>query len=45
MSEHAGEKTEQASPKRLEEAYKKGQFARSAGGADGFCADGGDDCA
>ncbi len=30
MSEKAGEKTEQASPKRLEEAIKKGQFARSA---------------
>jgi flagellar biosynthesis protein FlhB len=30
MSEHAGEKTEQATPKRLEEALKKGQFARSA---------------
>src|SRR5687767_14673513 len=30
MAEHAGEKTEQASPKRLEEAIKKGQFARSA---------------
>lgn len=30
MSESAGEKTEQASPKRLEEAIKKGQFARSA---------------
>ena len=29
MSEHAGEKTEQASPKRQEEAVKKGQFARS----------------
>ncbi len=30
MSQHAGEKTEQATPKRLEEALKKGQFARSA---------------
>lgn len=30
MSEQAGEKTEQATPKRLEEALKKGQFARSA---------------
>jgi flagellar biosynthesis protein FlhB len=30
MSERAGEKTEQATPKRLEEALKKGQFARSA---------------
>src|SRR6185295_16526784 len=30
MAEHAGEKTEQASPKRLEEAIKRGQFARSA---------------
>ena len=30
MSEQAGEKTEQASPKRLEEAQKKGQFPRSA---------------
>ena len=29
MSEHAGEKTEQASPKRLEEAIKRGQIARS----------------
>jgi flagellar biosynthetic protein FlhB len=29
MSESAGEKTEQATPKRLEEALKKGQFARS----------------
>src|SRR5688500_10654889 len=29
MSERAGEKTEQATPKRLEEALKKGQFARS----------------
>ncbi|HZQ45443.1 MAG TPA: flagellar biosynthesis protein FlhB [Verrucomicrobiae bacterium] len=29
MSEQAGEKTEKASQKRLEEAYKKGQFARS----------------
>lgn len=29
MAEHAGEKTEQATPKRLEEALKKGQFARS----------------
>src|SRR3954464_9208895 len=29
MSEHAGEKTEQATPKRLEQALKKGQFARS----------------
>src|SRR5690554_4566470 len=30
MSEHAGEKTEQPTPRRLEEAWKKGQFARSA---------------
>lgn len=30
MSEHAGEKTEQATPRRLEEALKRGQFARSA---------------
>ncbi len=30
MSEHAGEKTEQATPRRLEEALKQGQFARSA---------------
>ncbi len=30
MPEHAGEKTEQATPRRLEEALKKGQFARSA---------------
>lgn len=29
MSEQAGEKTEQATPRRLEEALKKGQFARS----------------
>ena len=29
MSERAGEKTEQATPRRLEEALKKGQFARS----------------
>jgi len=29
MSEQAGEKTEKASQKRLEEAHKKGQFARS----------------
>lgn len=29
MSEQAGEKTEKASQKRLEEAYNKGQFARS----------------
>ncbi len=29
MSEHAGEKTEQPTPRRLEEAWKKGQFARS----------------
>jgi flagellar biosynthesis protein FlhB len=29
MSEQAGEKTEQATPKKLEEAFKKGQFARS----------------
>lgn len=29
MAEHAGEKTEQATPKRLEEAQRKGQFARS----------------
>ncbi|MFO1497078.1 MAG: EscU/YscU/HrcU family type III secretion system export apparatus switch protein [Verrucomicrobiota bacterium] len=30
MSEHAGEKTEQATPRRLEEAVKRGQIARSA---------------
>lgn len=30
MSERAGEKTEQPTPRRLEEAVKKGQFARSA---------------
>lgn len=30
MSEQAGEKTEQASQKRLEDAIKRGQFARSA---------------
>src|SRR6478735_1248646 len=30
MSQHAGEKTEQATPRRVEEALKKGQFARSA---------------
>lgn len=30
MAEHAGEKTEKPTPKRLEEALKKGQFARSA---------------
>lgn len=30
MSEQAGEKTEQATPRRLEEAIKHGQFARSA---------------
>jgi flagellar biosynthetic protein FlhB len=29
MSEHAGEKTEQATPRKLEESWKKGQFARS----------------
>jgi flagellar biosynthetic protein FlhB len=29
MSESAGEKTEKATPRRLEEALKKGQFARS----------------
>jgi flagellar biosynthesis protein FlhB len=29
MSNHVGEKTEQATPKHLEEALKKGQFARS----------------
>jgi flagellar biosynthesis protein FlhB len=29
MSEQAGEKTEQPTPKRLEEAYNKGQFAKS----------------
>lgn len=29
MSEHSGEKTEQPTPRRLEEAWKKGQFARS----------------
>jgi flagellar biosynthetic protein FlhB len=30
MSEQTGEKTEQATPKKLEEAWKKGQFAKSA---------------
>ncbi|HET7624111.1 MAG TPA: EscU/YscU/HrcU family type III secretion system export apparatus switch protein [Verrucomicrobiae bacterium] len=30
MSEQVGEKTEKATPKKLEEAHKKGQFARSA---------------
>jgi flagellar biosynthesis protein FlhB len=30
MSEHSGEKTEQPTPRRLEEAVKRGQFARSA---------------
>lgn len=30
MAEHAGEKTEQATPKRLEEAVNRGQIARSA---------------
>jgi len=30
MAEQTGEKTEQATPKKLEDAYKKGQFARSA---------------
>lgn len=30
MSEHAGEKTEQPTPRRLEEAVNRGQFARSA---------------
>ena len=29
MAEHQGDKTEQATPRRLEEAWKKGQFARS----------------
>ena len=29
MSEHVGEKTEQPTPRKLEEALKKGQFARS----------------
>src|SRR5262245_55940051 len=29
MSEQRGDKTEQATPKKLEEAWKKGQFARS----------------
>jgi flagellar biosynthesis protein FlhB len=29
MSEHAGEKTEQATPRRMEEAIKRGQIARS----------------
>lgn len=29
MSQHAGEKSEQATPKRLEEAIKRGQMARS----------------
>src|SRR5213592_3272830 len=30
MPEYRGERTEQATPRRLEEAWKKGQFARSA---------------
>src|SRR5215831_10854163 len=30
MSEHTGEKTEQPTPRRLEDALKKGQIARSA---------------
>jgi flagellar biosynthetic protein FlhB len=30
MSENTGEKTEQPTRKKLEEAHKKGQFARSA---------------
>lgn len=30
MNEHLGEKTEQATPRRLEEALKRGQFPRSA---------------
>ena len=30
MAEQRGEKTEQATPRKLEEAWKKGQFARSA---------------
>ena len=30
MSEHTGDKTEQATPRKLEEALKKGQIARSA---------------
>ncbi len=30
MSDHAGERTEQPTPRRLEEAVKRGQFARSA---------------
>ena len=30
MSEQLGEKTEQATPRKLEEALKKGQFPRSA---------------
>ena len=30
MAEQRGDKTEQATPRRLEEAWKKGQFARSA---------------
>src|ERR1051325_6709468 len=30
MSDHYGEKTEQPTPRRLEEAIKHGQFARSA---------------
>jgi flagellar biosynthetic protein FlhB len=29
VSEHSGDKTEQATPKRLEQAHNKGQFARS----------------
>ena len=29
MADSAGEKTERATPKRLEEAFKKGQIARS----------------
>jgi len=30
MSEHTGEKTEQPTPRRLEDALKRGQIARSA---------------
>jgi flagellar biosynthetic protein FlhB len=30
MAEHSGDKTEQATPRRMEEAHNRGQFARSA---------------
>jgi flagellar biosynthetic protein FlhB len=36
MSEHAGEKTEQPTPRKLEEAQKRGQIARSAEVQTGF---------